>query len=171
MDYPIKTNLVLEWKHKSHEAGILKEKIIERINYVVRTIFSTFNIKIDTWYFYGAGEGEVGSLSRAIGSNSVSFIVEIARNSKGEYQSSPMVILLKDGSEWGLESEFPLHWLFENFEQELFEGKKKFEEKEVERKKNQKELSIQKKLEDKVLVETAKTKLSKKELAALRRSL
>lgn len=169
MNEPLTPLLVKQWEIAEQQAGALKEQIVDRIDYIIKTIFKAFDKKFDYWYFYGAGEGEVGPL--IINSNSFSVITELAKNRNGNYDFNEMVILLKDGSEWELNDSIPSRWLFEDFEKELVDGKKKFEEKEAERKVKQKELSAAKKQEDKALIEAAKKKLSKKELAALRRSL
>jgi hypothetical protein len=160
-----------DWKKAATLAGTMEESIVNRINYIVRTVYDVFKVKIDTWYFYGAGEGEVGDLMRQLDDNEINIITELARNKDGGYNSIEMVIIDKYGHEWGFEDSIPTRWLFEPFELELMNGKKNFEEKQAERKKSQKELSAQKKLEDAALATAAKAKLSKKELAALRRSL
>lgn len=161
--------LVKQWKTVSLQAGALEDKIVDRIDYIIKTIFKTFDQKLEYWYFYGAGEGEVGRLR--IDGDSFSVITELARNRNGDYNSQQMVILLKDGSEWGFDGEYPTRWLFEEFEKELTDGKKKFEEQEIARKLKQKELSVAKNQKDQSLIESAKKKLSKKELAAILRSL
>lgn len=159
----ISSEIVTQAKDLAAQAGKLEEIIINRIGYIIDTIFKTFKQKYDCWYFYGAGEGEVGDLWRHYCNNHIDIIIVGC--------SSEMVIIDKNGDEWGFEDSIPTRWLFEDFEQELIDGKKKFEDKEAERKKKQKELSAAKKQEDKDLVEAAKKKLSKKELAAIRRSL
>jgi len=168
---PITQKLIDNWQLAATEAGKMEGQIINRIDYIVRTIFQTFNHKLDCWYFYGAGEGDVGDLLRHYDSDEINIITELARNKGGGYDSIEMVILDKEGNEWGFDSSIPTRWLFENFEQELIDGKRLFEDQQIERKKNQKELSAKKKLEDQALATAAKAKLSKKELAALRRSL
>lgn len=167
----ITESFLSDWKKAATVAGGMEESIVDRINYIVRTVYDTFNVKIDTWYFYGASEGEVGNLMSQIHDYDINIITELARNKDGGYTSIEMVIIDKYGHEWGFEDSIPKRWLFEPFERELIDGKKAFEEKKAERKKSQKELSAQKKLEDAVLATAAKAKLSKKELAALKRSL
>jgi hypothetical protein len=168
---PITQKLIDNWQLAANESSSMEGEITNRIDYIIRTIFDTFNKKLDTWYFDGAGEGDVGDLLRHYDENEINIITELSRNKEGVYDSIEMVIIDKEGSEWGFDSSIPTRWLFEDFEQELIDGKKLFEEQKAERKKNKKELSAKKKLEDQALATAAKAKLSKKELAALRRSL
>jgi len=169
MKEPIKQNTVKEWKRIRSEAGALEEDIEQRITYIIRFWFEAFGSKLDTWYFDEAGEGEVGDLSRHMNDDEIdSIYVEMKSHSN---QIGDEYIIDKFGHEYGWESSIPTRWLFENFEQEIIDGKKLYEEKEAARKLKQKEKSAQKKLKDKNLAEVAKSKLSKEELAALRREL
>lgn len=170
----ISPSLVEEARDLANRAGKLEEQIVERIDFIVKSWFKIFDVKLDTWYFHGAGEGEVGNMWPRFDERDghVWIITELARNKNGGYDSKEMVIIDKDGGEWGWDDSIPVRWLYDdNFEEEIIKGKAEFEKREVERKAKQKELSAAKKLEDKKLIEEAKKKLSKKELAALRRSL
>ena len=164
---PVKTltpELVAEAEDLVSRAGKLEEKITDRIHYIMTSIFKLFGKKSAYWYFYGAGEGEVGPLWAHYDKEMIGVVID-------DCPGESMVILLKDGSEWGFDDGIPTRWLFEDFEEELTQGKKNYEEREITRKAAQKELAANKKLEDKKLIEGAKKKLSKKELEALRRSL
>src|SRR5512135_1329026 len=161
---PITPELVAEAEELATRLGKMEEKITDRIHYIMLSIFKLFSKKDAYWYFYGAGEGEVGPFWAHYDKDQIGVVID---NCPGE----TMVILLKNGDEWGFEDSIPTRWLFEDFEEELIQGKKKFEEREIARKAAQKELAVNKKLEDKKLIEGAKKKLSKKELEALRRSL
>jgi len=168
----ITPELVKEAKDLATQASRLEEKIVERIHEIVTTWFRIFDVKLDTWYFHGAGEGEVGNLWPRFDDGHVWIITELARNKDGRYDSRDMAIIDKDGNEWGWDDSIPIRWLYDdNFEEEIIKGKAEFEKREVERKAKRKELAAAKKLEDEKLIEDAKKKLSKKELAALRRSL
>jgi hypothetical protein len=86
--------------------------------------------------------------------------------------------LLKDGSEWSYEGLLPSRWLFEDFEDELIEGKQKFDEKEKLRKLQLKEKKEKKKqkealrsVEDIKMMSELKKKLSPEELDILKRNL
>lgn len=168
MKEPITHNLVNEWQALKSKASALEDDIEQRIDYIIRFWFATFDAKLDTWYFVDANEGEVGNLSYHMNDEEISSIhVEMK---SGNFKDDEYIID-KFGNEWGWESSIPTRWLFENFEQEIIGGKKLFEEKEIARKAKQKEKSAQKKLKDKALADAAKSKLSKEELAALRREL
>jgi hypothetical protein len=162
---PITPELVKEAEDLASKAGRLEERIIERIHYIMVSIFKTFNKKEAYWYFYGAEEGDVGDLWKHYNKDDINVVVI---NAVG---GDKMIILLKDGSEWGFEDSIPTRWLFEDFEEELSEGKKKFKEKEESRKLAEQEKRRQKKDTDVAIAKVAKAKLSKKELAALKRTL
>lgn len=153
------------WRSLKKDVGRIEDEIVNRISYVWYTINNAFGNEVDTWYFDDAGEGEVGNLD--IDDSFVSSIqTDYKKKSTGD-----MAILLKDGSEFGFYSEFPTRWLFEDFEQELIEGKKKYEEQEVARKEAEKIKRQRQKAKTLVLADQAKLKLSKEELAALKKIL
>jgi hypothetical protein len=164
---PITRGLVSEWNIASAEVGKMENQIVDRIDYIIRTWFQVFDSKLDYWYFDGAEEGQVGDLKNHMDSYNISNIwTECKKDCSHE-----MVILDKNGDEYGWESAILTRWLFEDFEDEIINGKKLYLEKEIERKAKKKIASAQKKIEDTLLVEEAKKKLSKEELAALKRNL
>lgn len=82
-----------------------------------------------------------------------------------------MVIITKDGGEWAWDSSIPLRWLFEDCEEEIINGKTLYDAK---LKKKKEEAIVKKTLKkklDETLAVQAKAKLSKEELAALKRTL
>jgi hypothetical protein len=160
----ITPELVAEAEELATKAGRLEEKIVDRLHYIVTSIFKLFNKKDAYWYFYGAAEGEVGDLWSHYDIDSISIVAD-------NCPDDSMVILLKDGSEWGLDDGIPTRWLFEDFEQEVVNGKTLYEAKLKQHKANEKEKRFLQKEEDKKLVEIAKAKLTKKELAAIRKAL
>lgn len=165
---PISASLVSEWEKASNEAGKLEDKIVSRIDYIVKLIFKTFNQKLETWYFYGAEEGEMGDLSRAIDSDRVSFIFDLKRHTSF-YDAN---ILLKDGSEYNFEEgEFPTRWLYEEFETELIDGKKQYDLAQEVIKSKVKEKALQKKIKMAALTKSLKSKLTKEELALIKNRL
>jgi hypothetical protein len=161
---PLTVEMVDEAGDLAAKAGKLEEKIVDRIHYIMLNIFKLFSKKSAYWYFYGASEGEVGDLWKHFHQDSISVIID---NCPGE----SMEILLKDGSEWGFEDSIPTRWLYEDFECELIEGKKKYEEKEIARQLEEKNKRFQKKGEDQRLASAAKKKLTKEELRALKKVL
>lgn len=142
----------------------MESDIIDRCNYIMTSIFKLFDKKSAYWYFYGAGEGEFGDFWDNYHKD---YVHIIADNCPGK----EMVILLKDGSEWGFSDGFPTRWLFEDFENELIEGKSLYEKREAERQEASKKKREEKKIKVKAIAEIAKSKLSKEELAALKKVL
>jgi hypothetical protein len=147
-------------------ANTIENNIADRIEYVLKKIYEVYGGSFDTWYFDGAAEGEVGDIHGAISSDYVSGFVFYGR--KGP---RPMGSILHDETEVNLEYDFPTRWLYEEFEDELAEGKQKFLDKSI---KDQKAAQINrdaKKLRDEQILDIAKKKFSKEELAALKRIL
>lgn len=176
-----KVNTILQdtvdqWIKAIKVADAYEEVISERIGYVIKTVFNTFGKKISTWYYEDAPEGGMGSLQKAFNSGerdgSIRVVVEKDAPYGERHSFGDMDALLEGDIEWDFSyGEFPERWLFEDFEQELIDGKKKFEEKEAARKLKAKEAKSKQTKEDKKLADQVKSKLSKKELAALRRVL
>jgi hypothetical protein len=127
------------------------------------SIFDLFEQKDAYWYFYGAGEGEIGDLWRSYSRDEIDIITDRC--------PEEMIVLLKDDSEWGLNDSIPTRWLFEDFEEELIEGKKKYEEKQRAKQAENKTKRTIKKAEIEKLIIEARSKLSKKEWIALKKSL
>ena len=157
-----------DWQVSINHSARLENIIIERLSYIVHTIYNIFGYQVNTWYFDDAKEGEVGDLNNHIYNDYINNIIVECKSLK---KDPAIIIFDKNRFEWEKDLGIPVRWLFENFEQEIIDGKKKFEEKEAARKAKNKEQSAKQKLEDQELINSAKSKLSKKELAALRRSL
>jgi hypothetical protein len=169
---PIKPDVIKQWEKLATEAGKLEEKITDRMNYILHSLFEMYGAKLDTWYFDGAGEGEMGELSRYLRDDEIYGIVtELYTRDRFRDKQVDIIFIDKNDHECSYEGAIPTRWLFEDFETEVLEGKKKYEEKEAARKLQAKENLKKQKEEDKKLAEVAKAKLSKKELAALRRTL
>jgi hypothetical protein len=170
----VSKDVIAKCEELNKELGGLEDKITNRMTYVLQTLFATFGIKLGTWYFDDAPEGGLGDLWRHYHDDEIYVVTEVGSNCEKDrnlFNSVNMVIIDKFGEEWGFEGGLPTRWLFEDFEQELIDGKKKFEEAEEARKIKEKEDRSKRKEQDKALAQTAKAKLSKKELAALRRTL
>jgi hypothetical protein len=170
MKQPITNELFKEWKFAVNRTAELSEILEERITFILQRLTAIFGGELDTWYFDEAEENEVGNLSHHLDSNSIDELhLEYKRNIT--CGRNGMVIIDKFGKEYGCGYEIPTRWLFEDFEQEIINGKKLYEEREADNKAKKKAASEKKKLEDQSLAAAAKKKLSKEELAALRRSL
>ncbi len=152
---------IVEFARRKVALNEIEQKIIDRIDEVIRGIFSAFDKKLQTWYFDNAHEGEVGNLNDAMGFFSIKYVTE-------PYLSKNAVILLKDGSEWGLEYEFPICWLYENFSDELENGIEAYKIKKEAEKAKAKQAAATKKNTREQLLKTAMSKLTKEELKAIR---
>lgn len=155
-----------EYKQKQEEADWYKGAIVDRIDYILKSIFDFEGGSLNYWYFDGASEGEVGDFSYAMGDNEIYNII-----TEGNPFGKGYNYILKDGKVWKYEGSIPSRWLFEDFEEELVKGKESFDRREEEQKKKKKEASESKKIKNQMLAEQAKAKLSKEELLALKQTL
>jgi len=139
--------------------------ITDRVNYVIREIASIFGGKIK-WWDWGNGGGEVD------GHFEPDMVDRESIELDGDVEGGEWVAFLKDEKgkfteEWQFGLEFPARFLYEDFEEELKEGIKKYKEDKV----KQEEIKKQKKLEKvenkKRLLESVKSKLTKEERKAL----
>ena len=160
----ITKELLADYEDLMSQAGSLGGKIETRIHYVLEKIWSEFGGEIDCWWIRGADEGDVGDLSRALfwGDTVNDFVIRLKQDSDAD-----PVILLKDGSEFGLYDEFPQRWLFEDFEDELTNGRIMFEKKEAKSKASKKAKSAANKAKKAKLKKAAAAKLTPAERKAL----
>lgn len=165
----ITPNLILEWENARSKADDLENQITDRIDYILKTWFEAFDTKLNTWYFDGAGEGEVGELASHMHKDNIWGIVVMLDDNLDE---SDMCIIDKDGDEWFWQSEIPVRWLFDDgFKEEIIQGKAAFEKKERERLEAKKRSKEAKKTKTNALAEAAKKKLTPEELDALKKLL
>lgn len=140
------------------------EKILDRITYIIETYVSLWDNKLSTWYFHDAPEGEAGNFWENHDEYKVhSLLIEDRHISDGKTanHNTEYILLDKNNKEIEIFDSFPVRWLWEDFEQELIEGKAKYESKQLE-KASAKQQKKQKWLN------SAKAKLSKAELKALK---
>jgi len=156
-----------KWVAAKAIVGDLEEPIIERIDYILNYWFSAFDGKLDYWYFPDAGEGEVGDLYSNMTLDTINKFVVCLEKQPSDYE---MCIIDQDGDEYTWCNEIPTRWLFEDFESEIVEGKMKAIKAEEDNKAKRKALLENKKLKDKKLLTEVFTKLSKEELAAIKRN-
>lgn len=163
----ISSGAIVEWQGLRKRADFLEGQILDRITYIIRFWMETFGGKLETWYFDGAAEGDVGDLRHYMSGTTIHNICTICKPNP----NAEMVIIDKDGDEYAWESEIPTRWLYEDFEQEIVNGKTLFEAREKQRKEEKALKKKNQKEADMALVELAKSKLTKEELAALKKTL
>lgn len=155
---PLPPGLVADWKESRFRADKLESKIVDRMGYVINTVCKTFDVVLETWYFSDAQEGQMGHLTW---DDPELFSVWDIKDKKD------MVILTQDDEEYYFDNTIPTRWLFENFEEELESGKRRYEEREEEKLKKRLEATEY----TKKLADSAKKKLTKEELRALKKLL
>jgi hypothetical protein len=150
------------------QAESKQEIITDRITEILLFLGKTFGGKLGTWYFSGAGEGELGNLWDHFSDEEIDCIETCWVNGRNIQENGPEIVIIdKNGETWEMQGLIPTRWLFEDFEQEIIDGKLKFEQKqEVKKLKN-----LKKKVKINSLANAAKKKLTKAELAALKKSL
>lgn len=155
---PLPPGLVADWKESRFRADKLEGRIVDRMDYIIHKVCTTFNATLETWYFDDARDGEMGHLTW---DEPELFARWDIRDRKD------MIILTQDGEEYYFDNTIPTRWLFENFEEELEAGKKRYDEREEERLKKRLEATEY----TKKLADSAKNKLTKEELRALKKLL
>ena len=132
-------------------------------------LYINLGFKVGTWYFNDAQEGEVGSFTESMLDG---FIEGLVIETSPPYQSiKKMMILTEGGLVLDLKYSFPSNWLFEDFEQKLIDGIKKYQDSLVEENRLAKEKRDTEFAKTKKLVQEAKSKLSPEELKALKKLL
>lgn len=156
---PITADLILKGKKLNKEISDLNEMIINRIHYIISFLFETFSEKKGSWWFDGAEEGEVGDFWKNYYGYEIAFRTDIFVND--------IKIIDKNGNFWSCGGWIPDRWLFEDFENEIIEGKKLLEEQNAKKKTDELQLKEQNELEKQKLITSAKSKLTKQEIKAL----
>jgi hypothetical protein len=142
--------------------------ITDRVNYVIREIASIFGGKIK-WWDWGNGGGEVDGHFEPDMVDGES--IQLSGETDGK--DWEWVALLKDEKgkfteEWEFHGlEFPARFLYEDFEEELKEGIKKYKEQEVKKKEIEKQKRLTRVKNKEKLLESVKTKLTPEERKAL----
>jgi hypothetical protein len=151
---PLTPATIATWK-KAKAAPSPEQDIIDRIGYIIRTIYKEIGEELSTWYFDGADEGEVGIIDiddYGTGLFGTSIVYE-----PGLYDT--MVKLKKEGViDLGGDG-LPTRWLYEDFEDELRAGIVAYEKHQV----AEKEARAKKKI--------ATTKSKNEKLAAIKAKL
>jgi hypothetical protein len=143
------------WKKSKQETKKLADKIINRIDEIIKYIHKISKIKIYTWYFYGAGEGSIGEIK--INDTYVSVEKEF-NNNRSEY-----LISYKKSTIDIVES-FPVEWLYDDSYKKIIEdGRKSYLEKEKSKELKRKENNKNKEQK----LKKVKSKLTKEELRLL----
>jgi len=165
---PLDEEFLEKRKAAAIHLGVYNGVLEDRITYIVHEICRGFDLKYLTWYFPNAAEGEVGNFDGAEHHDSFQIHMEYTEDGRKRSYGNDLVILLKDGSEWEL-YEIPKHWLIEDFEEELEQGKVAYLTKLENKKKKAKEKLSKKKEEEKALLEQIKKKLTPSELRLLKK--
>jgi len=170
---PLTSETIAAAKEAMTNLHVYEKAINERVEYVIKTIYETFGLKVE-WWDYGIQshhDNEYASdiWSELFGKNNkgIEFSVMEAKSIDGEGYPDRFIILNEESKEQSLDHYFPLRWLTEEFEPELKDGKKRWDDQVAAKK--AKETEAKSKKDD--LAKTAKAKLSKSELEALKASL
>lgn len=168
---PLPPNSIEALHEERSRADTVEASIINRIDFIIITIFKTLNIELNYWQYSGDERGEYLSLDHCLGlvyrktiNQTIDFHPEFSRKETNPYNNEEDYEVLFKGESYNLLYNFPSRWLFEDFEKELLEGIEKGKESRIEKAKKEKQQQ-----EDKeALLKTAKSKLTKAELAAIK---
>lgn len=154
----LQRTIISELENAQRTIGALETTITNRIDYIIRQVHKTLKIKLHAWYC--DDEYNLSIDSKTIDCESI--------ESNIRSRKPIATIITNDGSEWNFDRDgIPTRWLFEDFEKELRRGKEMYDE----RAQIQKADALIKSSKEQALVNRAKTKLSKAELKALKKSM
>ncbi len=147
-------DILVRKKKLEKEIVPIDNAIYKRLDYIFKTVFKAFDSSFSSWWVDGAPEGCIGDFCSLVHDDEIEVCpVEFGGSTKKN--KTYFEILLND-HEWDLESEIPIHWLWEDFETELMQGKEDY----IQSKMNTKE-------KKQALINSAKSKLSVEESRAL----
>lgn len=149
------------------QIGPLQLAIEHRLDYVLHKAYELCGAKFNSWYIDGAAEGEVGAIDECFINDSISRCEIILYNFNGPNSDDAYCVVLGD-SMWDLMEEIPKRWMFEDFEDELVQGRAKFIKQKEDRLAASKARKLKLSSKNKKLVESAKAKLTIEERRALK---
>lgn len=144
--------------------GPYHEKILNRINYILRTTYKEFGGEIDWWDFENY-DGNAYTLEQCLGKTEVT---NLDVRVKGSWDDlGELIIKLDDGDYCEFTYGFPIRWLHEDFEDELSRGKATQEKEVAAEKKAKADKRAAKKAAKEKLKALAAAKLTPEERKAL----
>ncbi len=152
---------VNDWKEATRKAGVLEETITQRIDYILRTIYKTFGKKFDYWYI----PGEDASLRH--------YELEPENDFTGyciePYCSSlPIYSKVVDCEINLIDEGFPSRWLYEDFEEELTQGREYYKQWKTEKENKRKEKLVKSAEKKAATLKAIRQKLSPEELKLIK---
>jgi len=144
--------------------GPYHEKIVNRINYILRTTYKEFGGEIDWWDFENY-DGNAYTLEQCLGKTEVSNLDVRVKGSWRDLEE--LIIKLDDGDYCEFTYGFPIRWLYEEFEDELSRGKATQEKEVAAEKKAKADKKAAKKAAKEKIKVTAAAKLTPEERKAL----
>jgi hypothetical protein len=140
------------------ESDKIKEDIVDRCNYIVRSIWQLQGYgKVFGWWDFaneGGKDGPSGYFDRYSYREIISTTGEVERHHEWPYD-----MLYNDG--------FPTKWLWEDFEDALVQEATKFKEDEKKKKETEKQKRVEREAKKKELIASALTKLTPEEARAM----
>lgn len=164
---PIPKNSIDQWEKQYFLTAKLEREIKDRIYYIISVWVQAFGGKLIDWHFSDTGRND--DFINKIDDRFIHSIGIITNPQPKNNNGHHMVIIDKNGDEYWWEYKIPIRWLFEDCAEEIIKGKALYEEN-LNKKpvKSAKEVLKEK---NEALIAQAKSKLSKEELAALKKSL
>lgn len=160
----IDSKLIEEWEKKQEEADQLQIIILNRITFILNTWFGIFNKKLNGWVFQDPDTYDFHSMSLKSCLND-DYIINIETHNplSGNF-------IDKFDKEFYWRGEIPTRWLFDDgFEKEIRDGKELLLKRKEERKLANEKAKADKLEELYDLACAAEAKLTKEELAALKK--
>ncbi len=123
MKEPILPSLLDQRQAIRRELRQSSDAIIDRLTYIFKKIARVCDFEFFDWNVIGANEGEYGVIDLLFSNDKIrSYQVEFSELRGLHYDAVVPIIL--NGRTIDLKYSFPKRWMFENFENELVEGRR-----------------------------------------------
>lgn len=116
----VSTGDLLEAKELSSKIYAIEQKLIARVDYILKFWLGKFDCEIDTWFFDDAEEGEMGSVFKNMDDQNIhSFTLQVLDGKKIKH----LQYVDGNGEIHVWNGQIPKKWLFQGFEHEVTSGK------------------------------------------------
>ena len=136
----------------------INNQLNDRIDYIAKTIYSVFGLKLYSWRF---ADGKSFEEAKYVDTIQIEYQPDI----------SNLIIIDKRKKEYCLDTDFPARWLTEFFEDELVEGRQAYIDYVEERERRAQEKTAKEREEEDRILNEIKAKLTDRELKLLKRKL
>ncbi len=149
-------------EYEKNKNNAIEGAIVNRIDYIIIAIYSIFGKECKNWYFDGAEEGEIGPIPD-LNYDCIDGLICSPEHNKFHIKLNNGEII-KD-----IIGNFPKQWLFEDFEEELNDGAKRYKIWIIEEGKKHKKQKAARAQYNKIMLDSIRRKLTTEEIKFLKR--